>query len=178
MPVERTPPRTSGLTLLELLVVVVVAAVLLATGVPALRHLVLEARMTSTVNALVHDLHLARQAANLKARTVVVCPAAADGGCRGDGQWDTGWTVVVAEGPENGAKRTPLAQRGPVHGIWVHSNRRAFAFRPFSRRDTNGTIGFCDERGPAAVRALVISPTGRPRLASRAEARARVKCFS
>ena len=46
------------------------------------------------------------------------------------------------------------------------SNRARFEFRPFPSRSTNGTISFCDARGGAAQRAIVISYTGRPRLAA------------
>lgn len=165
-----------GLTAFELLVTVAVGAILLTTGVPALRYLVLEARMTATVNAMVRDLHLARQAANVRGETVIVCPAATPSGCSDSGAWVDGWGVVVPRPREDEAATALLISTLPAAGVRLLSNRHSYAFRPFSLRDTNGTIGFCDQRGPDAARALVISPTGRPRLASRAEARARIKC--
>lgn len=174
-PLQRAGPA-AGLTLLELLVTVAVGAVLLTVGVPGFRHLLLEARLTAAVNTMVHDLHLARQVANLRGQTVLLCPAATAAGCPPGGRWQDGWAVVVADDPPTPDAPGVLAIRERPAGIELQSNRRAYAFRPFTRRDTNGTIGFCDSRGSAAVRALVISPTGRPRLASSAEARARIKC--
>jgi type IV fimbrial biogenesis protein FimT len=45
----------------------------------------------------------------------------------------------------------------------ITANRRSFAFRPFEIRSTNGTLIFCDRRGPEFARAVIISYTGRPR---------------
>jgi type IV fimbrial biogenesis protein FimT len=47
----------------------------------------------------------------------------------------------------------------------VTSNRLAYTFRPVTQRGVNGTIVFCDERGSIAARAIIISHTGRPRVA-------------
>lgn len=166
----------AGLTLLELLVALAVGAMLVTVAVPGFRHLLLDARMTAAVNAMVHDLHLARQAANVRGQTIMLCPAATAAGCAPGGGWQDGWAVVAPGVPPAVDKVELLAvSQGPA-GVELQSNRRAYVFRPFTLRDTNGTIGFCDSRGPAAARALVISPTGRPRLASSAEARARIKC--
>jgi type IV fimbrial biogenesis protein FimT len=48
----------------------------------------------------------------------------------------------------------------------IHGNRREFVFRAFEIRSTNGTLVFCDARGAAHARAVVISYTGRPRIAT------------
>jgi hypothetical protein len=45
----------------------------------------------------------------------------------------------------------------------VVSNRPYFEFRP-GRRSTNGTTVFCDRRGAAAAKAVIVSYTGRPRV--------------
>ena len=175
IPLQHSSPA-AGLTVLELLITVTAGAILLTTAVPGFRHLLLDARMTAAVNALVHDLHLARQAANLRGQTVLLCPAATSAGCPPGGSWQAGWAVVAPADPPGAATATVLATSTSPSGVAVQSNRRAYAFRPFTLRDTNGTIGFCDRRGAAAARAVIVSPTGRPRLASSAEARARIKC--
>lgn len=176
MPTLQIPRPPPGLTLVELLAAVAAGAILLTVAVPGFRHLFLEARMTAAVNAMVRDLHLARQAANLRGQTVVLCPGAVATTCPTRGSWNDGWGVVAPGHPPGAATTIVLAMRGRQAGVELQSNRAAFEFRPFTRRDTNGTIGFCDSRGSAAVRAVVISHTGRPRLASSAEARARIKC--
>jgi type IV fimbrial biogenesis protein FimT len=48
----------------------------------------------------------------------------------------------------------------------IVGNRPYYEFRP-GRRSTNGTTVFCDSRGAAAARAVIVSYTGRPRVDSR-----------
>ncbi|MGI9329418.1 MAG: GspH/FimT family pseudopilin [Gammaproteobacteria bacterium] len=174
----RVRKKETGLSLLELLITVAVAFLLLGAGVPGFRHLVLESRMTGAVNNLVRDLHFARQTANARAAPVMVCPIAAGGRCRTDGQWQGGWQVMtrLADSGPSGEFDQVLRREPGLMNINILSNRRVFVFRPFTLRDTNGTIAFCDERGIDASRALVISPSGRPRLASRPETRRKVHC--
>ncbi len=157
-----------GLTLVELLVVLCVAAVLVSAGSPALRRLVLDAHMTGQVNAFVRAAHLARQVSQLRLADVAICAGAAQLRCRHERDWSAGWFVFVNTDRDHPPQRDPDELVLMVQPAWpsgrIAANRPAFAFRPFSIRDTNGTVGFCDERGPDAGRAIVISPTGRPRL--------------
>lgn len=160
-----------GATLLELLVAVAVAAVLLGTGVPALRGLVLDARLASATNALVHAVHLARQAAWHRARDVVVCRSTDGARCAAPGDWSSGWIVFENrdgdDPPAVDATEPLLHVTGPLGPARIGSNRRAYVLRPWALRATNGTVVFCDERGVAAARAVIVSYTGRPRVSRR-----------
>ena len=49
----------------------------------------------------------------------------------------------------------------------ITSNRPAYSFRPVHQGLVNGTLLFCDREGGAAARAIIISPTGRPRVSRR-----------
>ena len=59
-----------------------------------------------------------------------------------------------------------LLQYRPSSAALIRSNRSYFEFRPFLRRSTNGTISFCDARGPSSARRVIVSFTGRPRVAA------------
>jgi hypothetical protein len=65
--------------------------------------------------------------------------------------------------PVGSAKNTlhTLMRADTFEGIRLRANRKAFTFRPFGIRATNGTFWLCDRRGGA--RAVVVSPAGRPR---------------
>ena len=52
-----------------------------------------------------------------------------------------------------------------AEGIRISANRRGFTLRAVHRRATNGTLVVCDTAGRIRPKALVVSWTGRPRVA-------------
>lgn len=89
-----------GFTLIEAVVVVAIAAILLAVGVPSFSAFLDRSRVTAEVNQLLSDLALARSEAVTRRGRVVLCrsaqPAAADAICAGDGtDWGSGWIVFA-----------------------------------------------------------------------------------
>lgn len=163
--------RTAGgWTLLEMLVALAVVATLVA-ATPLFRGLLLDAQMTATVNALIHAIHLARQQAQTDLRDVVVCRSAAGVQCAPPGNWANGWIAFVNRDADDPPVVDPgeriLHATGEQAMASILSNRRAYVLRPFSLRATNGTVVFCDERGSAHARAVIVSYSGRPRVATR-----------
>ena len=155
----------AGFGLVELLYVVALLGLLLGLAVPGSAALLREAAMTRAVNALVADVHRARQAAQSTARPFVLCSSADGRHCDDSLDWSAGWLLAPAQRfaapAETAIGREAFAAST---GILIRANRRAFEFRPFTLRDTNGSVWFCDRRARARGRRLVISPTGRPRL--------------
>lgn len=79
---------TRGFSLIELLTVLVIAAIILGIGVPGFKGILQNQRMTTTVNDLFAAMHLARSEAIQRGRRVDLVPA--------DGQsWASGWVVYV-----------------------------------------------------------------------------------
>ena len=78
-----------GFTLIELMVVLAIAAIILSVGIPSFRTMLQNQRMTSTVNGLFASMNLARSEA-LK-RGMPVHLSTADGGI----DWRKGWVVFV-----------------------------------------------------------------------------------
>ncbi|HEU4619684.1 MAG TPA: GspH/FimT family pseudopilin [Gammaproteobacteria bacterium] len=164
--------RTRGFTLWELVCTLSIAAICTTIGVPALRNLALDSRRTANINAFVLAVQLARSESFKRGRPVVVCKTADTLACAGDDlRYDAGWMVFVNEDDMRPPSRRPeeplLFVHRPSAGAHITSNRAFFEFRPYPRRSTNGTITFCDARGSAAARAVVVSYTGRPRASGR-----------
>lgn len=159
-----------GLTVLELLATVALLAVLLAIAAPSVGNLLLESRMVTAVNGLVHALHLARSAAVQQVRPVVVCRSSDGAGCAAPGDWASGWLVFVNTDRDDPPAVDPgervLHVMQPVPDTSIRSNRAAFVLQPADQRATNGTVTFCDRRGAAAARAVIVSYTGRPRVST------------
>lgn len=154
--------RHAGITLLESLVVVALAAVLTGLAVPALDRAVLNARRAATIESLVRAAWFARTEALRRGRPVILCGSAGGAHCTaGPDAWSGGWLVAPADTPSVALRRGP-GVRDPRARIIA--NRSTFSFEPHDHRSTNGTLAWCDGRGEAAARAVIIAPTGRPRV--------------
>lgn len=163
--------RNRGFTLWELVCTLGVAAILVTAAAPTFRSWLLDARLTADVNALVLAVQLARSEAAKRGQSVIVCRTIDRLLCVGD-EVDTsaGFMVFVNlddRYPPARADTEPLlyAHSPEIHGS-NRANRPFFEFR-IGRRSTNGTIVLCDERGAASARAVIVSYTGRPRVATR-----------
>lgn len=163
--------RSPGFSVLELMIVLMLAGIVLAAGLPALDRLILDLRRTADINAFVTAIQLARSESAKRALPVTVC-ASEDGlNCRDEARdYSAGWIVFVNLDNDSPATRDPgepvvwSFQAQP--GNSISSNRNRFTIRPWFLRDTNGTVVFCDSRGRIAPRAVIISYTGRPRVAA------------
>ena len=173
--------RPRGYTLLELLITLTLIVVLLLLGLPGLRDLGLDARRTADVNAFVSAIHLARSESIKRARPVVLCHTTDGIACAGARQsYDLGWMVFVDADedipPRRDGDEQLLLHYAPVSEGSIRSNRAHYVFRPHYRRSTNGTVVFCDIRGPKAARAVIVSYTGRPRVADTTAAGGSLNC--
>ncbi len=157
-----------GYTLWELLIAMAVAAVGLAIGLPSFERLKLDMERTAAVNAFVGGVQLARSEAAKRARPVVLCKTVDLERCGGDAlRFDHGYMVFVNEDdvrpPSRSANEPLLRAFAAAPHLSISANREMFEFRPFRQRSTNGTVTFCDRRGAAEARAVIVSYTGRPR---------------
>jgi type IV fimbrial biogenesis protein FimT len=150
----------AGYTLVELLVVLLLAATLATLAVPAFRELGADARRNARLEELRASLQLARSEALVRGRPVVVC-ASSDGIACGPGSaWSEGWATLVSS---DGRATQPLAASGPDHATSVRATRPAVEFLPTAVAASTATLTVCDARGSRAARSLVVSRTGRIR---------------
>lgn len=155
-----------GFSLQELLVALAVVAILAGFAVPALAQLVQDSRRTVAVNNLLGALYLARSESQKRGQAVAVCGS--EDGQHCSPHW-LGWLVFVDANQNDRADRDEARLRLalPDKTLRWMGDRRVLAFRPFGRAADNGTLTVCDERGPAEARALIVSPSGRPRVSMR-----------
>jgi len=173
--------RHRGHTLPELVFTLAIAAGLLGWGVPTFVDLRLDAERTREVNQLVHAIHLARSEAIKRNGVVSLCPSLEGAWCAPAGTpWDRGWLVFV-----NGDRDAPAVRDAGeailrAYDPWargsVLANRTTLSFRPFGQTGVTATFTFCDGRGAASARAVIISQTGRPRVSDRGPAGGALAC--
>jgi type IV fimbrial biogenesis protein FimT len=160
-----------GFTLWELLWTLCIAGVLVGAGAPAFTDFLLDARQTADINAFVLAIQLARSEAAKRGRPVIVCGTADQRRCGTDERGlEAGFMVFVnlddEHPPQRSAAEPLLYVHVPEIVGTITSNRAFYEIRPV-RRSTNGTVVLCDRRGAPAARAVVVSYTGRPRVARR-----------
>jgi type IV fimbrial biogenesis protein FimT len=163
---------SQGLSLLEMLTVLAVLATLGFLAVPSLAHLSGNASRAAAVNQFFHALFLARSESIKRRQVVSVCKSADGRTCLHRGvDWTIGWIVFVNTDRDDPPVRDPDERVIAVYEGWrsgrITSSRLAYSFRPYTQGVVNGTITFCDARGPDEARAIIVSHTGRPRIARR-----------
>lgn len=184
------PARAGGYTIIELLTVVTIVGVLASIGLPSLGWLAHDLRRSVAVNDLLLAFAGARSEAAKRGQDLVVCAvrdhdgdgslSPAEQHCAGR-DWSWGWMIALwndADGDGIAATRelVPLRimQSPSVGAVTVEAGNFANSpsLRPagsvlikaFGRRASNGTITFCDKRGSAAARAVIVASTGRSRV--------------
>lgn len=160
--------RSKGFSLFEALIALLLGSILLTLSVAAFQRWTRDAQLTAAINDFVAAVHLARQTAQARALPVTLCPSADGKRCVDTLDWSRGWLMRVGEPDQpvtNPGDYLQQRSAAALRQIRVIANRRAFSFRPFTLRDTNGTLEFCDQQGLVRARQVIISPTGRPRMA-------------
>jgi len=163
--------RSSGVTLLELMITVSVVAVIAGIAVPGFDAMVLNSRRVTAVNSLVHAVFLARSTASQRGKTVSICRSVDQRSCAPSMTgWQDGWIVFVNDDrdqpPVRDENEALLAVFEALPSGTVTSNRTSYSFRPHYNGVVNGTVVFCDRRGSAHARAVIINYAGRPRVAA------------
>ena len=160
--------RADGYSLFELLMTMTLVALVLTLGIPSFGSIVANHRIRVEVDALFHAVHLARKSSIARRRVVTICPSDDGRDCEPGFDWSTGWIMFVNTDRDYPVVRDDdeaILNYHPVdENARIMSNRKTFTFRSTELRATNGTLVFCDRRGRATARALVISYTGRPRV--------------
>ena len=171
-----------GLTLVELIITLVVAAILLTLAAPNLTSFLKRDRLATQANDLLADLALARSEAIKRAATVVVCksddPMATPPTCNTTDSvpWTAGrliWADTNGDGTIQSSEVLRIRQGldGKNNALYGENgatgtaNEVRFSGMGMANPpDTTSQLVFCDGRGPSEALAVVIGRTGRARV--------------
>ena len=161
--------KYEGYSLYELLMTTVLIAMLLVVGIPSFSSMMARAKQRVEIDALFHAVHVARKESIMRRRVVSLCPSSDGSSCAPGTDWSAGWLMFEnkdRDSPPIIDAGEPVLQRHKVNqNIAIRANRRGFTLRATFLRATTGTIVVCDIKNRISPRALVISYTGRPRVA-------------
>lgn len=86
-------PRSSGVTLIELMVTLSILAILMALAVPSYQGLIASSRLSSASADFSTTLAQARQSAIKSGHRITVCKSADGAACAESGNWEQGWIL-------------------------------------------------------------------------------------
>jgi type IV fimbrial biogenesis protein FimT len=159
---------------------IAVAAVVLTLGLPSFSALKARNAQRVEINALFHAVHLARKGSIMRKQVVSLCPSADGSTCNPGSDWSGGFLVFENsdrdEPPERDDGEIVLHRHRASRSVKITANRRGFTLRATFLRATNGTLVICDRAARVPPKALIISYTGRPRVAERTPRGAPYSC--
>ena len=170
----------AGFSLLELMMVLVMAAIILGIGAPSFQASLQRNRLQSTVSDVATSLSFARAEAVILSEPVALCPTVDTASCSGS-NWETGWLLFVDNGAGTGGAALDGTLNGSEELLRIGSPSptgvtvRTIGLPSFQNivfledgrllQGQAGTFVICDARGEQASRALVVSVSGQARLA-------------
>ena len=150
-----------GVTLIELLVGVAIVAIVAGMAAPGFRISLRASAVRSATFDLLAGLQQTRGNAILESRPLELCPSDEAGNCLAAGVVTPYWRTTSADG----AHSARASQELPA-GVVVRATRSPLRFSPDALGASTGTLTICDEQGVAPPRAIVLSLSGRARMAA------------
>ena len=164
-----TPRRIRGISLIETMLALALAAILLATAAPAFGTLIARNGSDVSRGTLVTALETARILAIGRGGHVVVCPSTDHRYCGKTTEWQHGW-IVFADANQDGDRdedETLISAGDPQpEGVAITSTagRTKVAYHADGTSPgSNLTLTLCDRRGAKLATSLVVNNAGRVR---------------
>ncbi len=160
--------RQSGLTLIELMVVLALSALVTMMAIPALDSLLTRTQRGSLLTELSVSFRFARSEAVKLAAPVSLCPSDDSASCLGGGDpdWSRGWIVFLDGNADlhlqSGDRLLRVFHFGNPHYSLKGGGalRRGATFRPSGFTDDPGTLHYCERDGGFGSR-MELSAAGR-----------------
>lgn len=162
--------RLRGFTLIEMLGVVTIVAILASLAAPSFGSLRRSVGVGTAAGELLSALHFARSSAILNGLPVTLCLSQDDLTCVSSAASAArGWLVFVEPHAKVGVPASvvpPVLRHFRAPGdVILRGSRVAVTFWPTTRASTTSTFDVCDVTRGVPGRAVVVSQTGRPRVA-------------
>lgn len=171
-----------GLSLIELLVAMLVLGLLATLANAAYSAAAGAGRMAEVQGALHTSILAAQRDAFVRNVEIVLCSSTDGRSCDGKGGWERGWLRFAdrngdrrPQTPEILQSRQGESEAAPIR---TSAGRTRLVFQPHggASAGSNATFVFCDPRGPANARTLVLANSGRLRPGKPSNAQFRAAC--
>lgn len=149
-------PLSKGFTLIELMVVIVIAAILLGIAVPSYQDATLSGKLSSYSNSLVAFARMGRSEALKRNAVVRMCISSDGASCTAEGGWELGWILLSGD--------TVLrVQEVATTGFRINGNVTSIDYKPSGLASTFATFTVCRKTPSVGSqeRVVKLSATGR-----------------
>lgn len=152
--------RQRAFTLIEMMVVIAVAAILLMIAVPSYNDAVLSSKLNSYTTSLVASAHQARSEALKRNVPVRLCVSTNGADCASGG-WEQGWIMVFTD--KDGNTHVIHREDAATVGFKISGSVDTVAFQPTGVASTEATFTVCRAAPTAGnqERLVQLMPTGR-----------------
>jgi type IV fimbrial biogenesis protein FimT len=162
------PHHARGVTLVEMIISVAIAAILSGLAVPAMHGVLRRQRVNTSFRSLVESIHATRMLSIERQRRALLCPSRDGRHCSGDSGWEHGWLVALDSNHDGQPDAQPQIVHAAQHGVHIQASRgrsRIYYHPDGSAPGSNLTLRVCPVTDiPARVDAVVISNVGRVRI--------------
>lgn len=162
--------RQNGVTLIELMVALSVAAILLSLAIPSFRETIMRNRLTSINNEFMGAINFVRSEAIKRGQSITLCKSTDGAACSTDNAvfWEDGW-FAFADTDADGTVDTGETVLQVWPALPADYTLRSAAFTNFLRYNpqgattTTGHFAVCHDSNEADAKAIIITRV-RPRL--------------
>jgi type IV fimbrial biogenesis protein FimT len=161
-----------GVSLHDTLVTLAVVGTLTTLAVPGFQALLANLRVTTAANTLVTALYTARSTAITRGERAVLCPSSDGETCAEHSVWDAGYLLYVDLNANRAhdADEPVLRQFDAAPNLSIRSSvqRDHVSYLPSGLASgSNLSFALCSRNGGSDGRAVVVSNSGRARVANR-----------
>lgn len=186
--------KSTGFTIVELMITLFIVGILLAVGVPSLKTFLQSNQLIAASNELVSALHIARSEAIKLNSRVSICESSNGATCTNSGSWENGWIVFVDANGDLNNTGEPCAAANTDCLLRIHDaftdkqltvegidgsdgDITSFTFtsrgmpKTLNGTSESGTFSLCsldDDGNTINARAVVLSLSGRVRVSDNA----------